>query len=200
MTIAIKRRTPPLLKETDLMRQNLSLFLPFLFRTASDSLTSSPCLNCELRSRNLRPKFKLRCPCVQSFSVFSSNKWLVELWTFPHYKHCQRHNEPKDWVLLTKFIYFSHITRANTKTDQILSSSYWPNLLQILPELQLQNNDQTLCSKSEQKFNFMTKPPLPYLQQAVANTILIINISNNKNLNKFWVGIFKGQSHINQVY
>ena len=73
-------------------------------------------------------------------------------------------------------------------------------LLQILPELQLQNNDQTLCSKSEQKFNFMTKPPLPYLQQAVANTILIINISNNKNLNKFWVGIFKGQSHINQVY
>ena len=131
----------------------------------------------------------------------------LQLWTFPHdfaktknYKHCQRHNEPEDWVLLTKVIYFSHITRANTKTDQILSSSYWLNLLQILPELQLQNNDQTLCSKSEQKFNFMTKPPLPYLQQAVANTILIINISNNKNLNKFWVGIFQGQSHINQVY
>ena len=30
--------------------------------------------------------------------------------------------------------------------------------LQILPELQLQNLDQTLCSKYEQKFNFMTKP------------------------------------------
>ena len=29
--------------------------------------------------------------------------------------------------------------------------------LQILPELQLQNLDQTLCSKSEQKFCFMTK-------------------------------------------
>ena len=30
--------------------------------------------------------------------------------------------------------------------------------LQILPELQLQNLDQTLPSKSEQKFSFMTKP------------------------------------------
>jgi hypothetical protein len=58
-------------------------------------------------------------------------------------------------------------------------------LLQILPELQLQNLDQTLWSKSEQKFNFMTKPSLPNLQQAVANTILIINISNSNNLNKF---------------
>ena len=57
--------------------------------------------------------------------------------------------------------------------------------IQILPELHLQNLDQTFCSKSKQKFNFMTKPLLPYLQQAVANTILIINISNNENLNKF---------------
>ena len=70
-------------------------------------------------------------------------------------------------------------------------------LLQILPELQLQNLDQTLWSKSEQKFNFMTKPSLPNLQQAVANTFLIINISNSNYLNKFWVGIFKGKSHIN---
>ena len=68
---------------------------------------------------------------------------------------------------------------------------------QILPEVQLQNLDQTLCTKSEQKFNFMTKPLLPNLQKTVANTILIINISNSNNLNKFWVGIFKGQSNIN---
>ena len=64
-------------------------------------------------------------------------------------------------------------------------------------ELQLQNLAWTstseswpMCSKSEQKFNFMTKPQLPNLQQTVANTILIINISNSNNLNKFWVGIF----------
>ena len=56
---------------------------------------------------------------------------------------------------------------------------------QILPELQLQNLDQTLCSKTEQKINFITKPQLPNLQQTVANTILIIYISNSNNLNKF---------------
>ena len=59
--------------------------------------------------------------------------------------------------------------------------------MQILPELQLQNLDQTLCSKSEQKFSFLTKPQLPNLPQTVANTILVNNISNSNNLNKFWV-------------
>ena len=39
----------------------------------------------------------------------------------------------------------------------------------------------------------MTKRQLPN-QQAVANMILSNNISNSNNLNKFWVGIFKGQS------
>ena len=42
----------------------------------------------------------------------------------------------------------------------------------------------------------MSKP----LQQTVANTILIINISNSNNLNKFWVGIFTHQGPVNQVY
>ena len=46
----------------------------------------------------------------------------------------------------------------------------------------------------------MTKPKLPNLQQTVANTILITNIINSNNLNKFWVGIFTRQGHINQVY
>ena len=45
----------------------------------------------------------------------------------------------------------------------------------------------------------MTKPGLPNLQQTVANTILITNISNSNNLNKFWVGIFTRQGRINQV-
>ena len=46
----------------------------------------------------------------------------------------------------------------------------------------------------------MTKPQLPNLQQAVANTILSINISNSNNLSKFWVGIFTRQGQISQVY
>ena len=68
----------------------------------------------------------------------------------------------------------------------------------ILPELQLQNLDETMCWKSEQKFGFITKPQLPSMQQTVANMIPIINISNISN--KFWVGIFTCQGHINQVY
>ena len=85
--------------------------------------------------------------------------------------------------------------------NQTSTAKYWPNFsFKISPELQLQNLDQTLCSKSEQKFSFMTKPQLPNLQQTVANTILIINISNSNNLNKFWVDIFTRQGHINQIY
>ena len=52
----------------------------------------------------------------------------------------------------------------------------------------------------ELKFGFMTKPQLPNLQQTFAGTILIINISNSNNLNKFRVAIFTRQGHINQVY
>ena len=69
----------------------------------------------------------------------------------------------------------------------------------MLNKFQLQNLDQPLCSKSEQKISFMPKRQLPN-QQAVANMILSINISNSNNLNKFRVAIFTCQAHINQVY
>ena len=68
----------------------------------------------------------------------------------------------------------------------------------MLNKFQLQNLDQPLCSKSEQKISFMPKRQLPN-QQAVANMILSINISNSNNFNKFWVGIFTHQGRINQV-
>ena len=56
-----------------------------------------------------------------------------------------------------------------------------------MTKLQLQNLDQTLkpCDQSEQKLNYMTKLHLPNLHQTVVNTILIINMSNSNNLNKF---------------
>ena len=64
-----------------------------------------------------------------------------------------------------------------------------------------QSLNKSLASKSlVQKFSFMNNLQLPNLQQTVTNTILIINISNSNNINKFWVGIFTGQGHINQVY
>ena len=52
----------------------------------------------------------------------------------------------------------------------------------MLPEFQYQNLDQTLCSKSEQKFSFMTKPQPPNVQETIANTILIITFSNSNNM------------------
>ena len=63
----------------------------------------------------------------------------------------------------------------------------------MMNKLQLQNlawtstskSWPTLCSKSEQMFSFMIKPQLPNLQQTVANTILIINISNSNNSTSF---------------
>ena len=68
--------------------------------------------------------------------------------------------------------------------------------LKISPKLQIQNLDQTLCSKYEQKFSFFTKPQLRNLQQIVSNRILI---SDSYNINKFCVGIFTRQGYINQV-
>ena len=77
----------------------------------------------------------------------------------------------------------------------------------MLNKFQLQNLSLTSTSKSWPnlvlnvwtKFSFMTKRQFPN-QQAVANMILCINISNSNKLNKFWVGIFTPQGHSHQVY
>ena len=59
--------------------------------------------------------------------------------------------------------------------NQTSEAKYWSNFsFKISPELQPQSLDQTLCSKSKQKYSFMTKPQLPNLLQTVANMILII--------------------------
>ena len=75
----------------------------------------------------------------------------------------------------SKWIQHNLYETSAEKTDQTPASN--------LSELQLKNFDQTLCSKSEQKF--LTKPQLPNLQQTFANSILIINISSSNNLNEF---------------
>ena len=90
---------------------------------------------------------------------------------------------------------------SQVRTQILIKFQFQTNFsFKISPEFQLQNLDQTLRSKSEQKLSYITKPQLPNLQQTVANTILIINISNSNSLNKIWVGIFTRQGHINQVY
>ena len=85
--------------------------------------------------------------------------------------------------------------------NEISAAKYWPNFsFKISPELQLQNLDQTFSSNPEQKFSVVTKPQLTDLQCTVANTILIVNISNSNNLNNLRVVIFTRQGHINQFY
>ena len=49
----------------------------------------------------------------------------------------------------------------------------------FLFEFQLQNLDQTLCSKSEQKFSFMTIPQFPNLQQSVADVDAEDHVGNS---------------------
>ena len=78
-----------------------------------------------------------------------------------------------------------HPFALSLKIDKVVSRNFGHQKFNILLRLQLQNLDQTLCSKSEQKFIFMTKPQHLNLQQTVANRILITNISNSNNLNKF---------------
>ena len=66
----------------------------------------------------------------------------------------------------------------------------------ILTKLQLQNFNLNILTK-----NFTSKTPIPQLQNldwTVVNMFFRININNTNNINKFWVGIFKSQSHISQ--
>jgi len=52
----------------------------------------------------------------------------------------------------------------NLNLNQPSAAKYWPSFsFEISPELQLQNFDQTFCSKTEQKFSLMTKLWLPNL-------------------------------------
>ena len=96
------------------------------------------------------------------------------------------------FTISTKIQLWFNITftkHQQQKTDQTPASN--------LAWASTSNLDQTLCSKSEQKFSFLTKPQVSNLQQIVANTIII---SNSYSINKFWVGIFTRQGHINRVY
>ena len=45
----------------------------------------------------------------------------------------------------------------------------------------------------------MNNPQLPNLQQNVANTILIINISNSNNINKFWFELVSSHAGVTSI-
>ena len=73
--------------------------------------------------------------------------------------------------------------------------------LQILAWASTSKSWSTLVLKVWKKVKFKDQTSAPKsVKKTVANMILTINISNSNNLNKFWVGIFSRQGHINQVY
>ena len=85
---------------------------------------------------------------------------------------------------------------------QTSASKPWPIFSQkISTQIQHFNLDRAsasiLWAKTRHKNS--TKPQLQNLDQTVVNTFFSINFSNTNNIKKFWVGIFKGQSHISQV-
>ena len=96
-------------------------------------------------------------------------------WAIDDIKTFKRDKDRFDHIIVVQSSYMKTLPKAQ-RAEFILQ-------LQVIQVLQLQNLDQTLCSKSEQKFSFLTKPQLPNLQKTVVNTILIINISNRNNLN-----------------
>ena len=140
-------------------------------------------------------------------SAPSSNSWLPRviaskfsiafIWA---QKHCQRHNGPEGWV---------HITNSDKNIDQISISETKLNLnLKSSPNLASESwtgfnfvSWQNLVLKVGTKVKFYDQTSASKSAgKTVAITIPIINISNSNNLNKFWVGIFTRQGHINQVY
>ena len=131
----------------------------------------------------------------------SWNKFKHKSWSNFIFKISTKHSlqNPNQTSASRLNLIFKILTKASIKIltkknlhnlNQGSAAIYWLNLsFKISSELQLQNLDQTLCSKSGQKFDLMTKIQLPNLHQTIANTFLSINISNSNNLN-FWVGIF----------
>ena len=93
-------------------------------------------------------------------------------------KHCQRHNGPEGWVLLTKvtssYTNLDQIPKFKISTkhqhfDQTLTSKSWPNIhfitspslsSKILTKFQFQNFTGTSTSKSQPNIHSITSPSL----------------------------------------
>ena len=82
-------------------------------------------------------------------------------WAIDDIKTFKRDKDRFDHIIVVQSSYMKTLPKAQ-RVEFILQ-------LQVIQVLQLQNLDQTLCSKSEQKFSFLTKPQLPNLQKTVAN-------------------------------
>ena len=90
----------------------------------------------------------------------------------------------KAWPNLSLKVLTKDIQNTKYKIYKIYKNISWPNFsFNIINTIKVQNLYQTSTSKSRPNCTFLS-----------------INISNTNNIKKFWVGIFKGQGHISQVY
>ena len=85
----------------------------------------------------------------------TSVKWQIHTqWVSPHTLLDKRLWKTlwKSFLVSDDFIRLHYLNQAS-------AAKYWPNFsFKISPELQLQDVDQTLCAKSEEKFSFLTIP------------------------------------------
>ena len=70
------------------------------------------------------------CSWSATASELSGARWIIshlnlfpQLSWYPWKKHCQRHNGPEGWVLLTKVTPLGHSTKSYTNLDQTSSES-----------------------------------------------------------------------------
>ena len=75
------------------------------------------------------------------------------------WKHCQRHNGPEGWTLLTKVTALGHIESCCTNIDQILSSESQPSI-NFEISTKHQHFNYTLTSKSWPNLASESRPKL----------------------------------------
>ena len=107
-----------------------------------------------------------------------------------HHKHCQRHNGPEDWVLLTKVTCSGHITRWTHKS--------WSNFIRgISTKHQIQNLNQTSASRLNLKFQILSKPSF-----TISTKIQLHNLyktSAEKKLAKLQLHILPGLRNLQKL-
>ena len=107
---------------------------------------------------------------LSSYHKFLNKSWSDYIFIISTKQQLQNLNQISASQLKFNFkILTKRSFRIKTKNNlrylnQGSAAKYWLNFsLKISPELQLQNLDKTLCSKSGQKFDFLTKLQLPNL-------------------------------------
>ena len=116
---------------------------------------------------------RLECSCQSNF-FRSYSEVLHKFWSNFIFRISAKH-QPQNLKQTSASKYWPNFASESRPRFNFIfnlyktsAAKYKPNSsFKILSELQLQNIDQTFCSKSEQKISFMTKPQLPNLQQTV---------------------------------